>query len=378
MFSSSHHHEEGKDHEFQGVLDHDPPLLHHHHPHHHHQDTLQLHDVPQFDPDEDPPPSDHHHHHHHLHHLQLRVLQEEEEEDHDDHDFSRSHHDDSLHHNSHHHHQHVSDLDHEDDPLEHHRHDPSSPPPIPDPSLPTAYGPPLEDPEEEEEDEDLGRDKCRKRRRYDNDFKARVLEQLKIPGSKLSEVSRMFEVPENTVREWTKLPVEQLIEAARHKQCGSLKANAYDPLNRLHESVAVYFERNAQEQDHLKQPITTKLIVSKGLETRNNLLELNEIQPFLDPKEKKAFQKFMGSDSWAKRFAKRYNLKMSGTRVKDIGDDEVRNYVAQLRQVAGRVKQGGPGYDEAAVLILQAAEKLVSARIMAARRMGQSAAQIMI
>ena len=86
----------------------------------------------------------------------------------------------------------------------------------------------------------------------------------------------------------------------------------------------------------------------------------------------------MGSDSWAKRFAKRYNLKMSGTRVKDIGDDEVRSYVAQLRQVAGRVKQGGPGYDEAAVLILQAAEKLVSARILAARRMGQSAAQIML
>ena len=348
---------------------------------HHHQDAMQLHDVPHFDPDEDPPPPDHHplhhhplHHHHHHHNLQLQVLQEDVDHDHDlmGH-HHRAHHDDSLHH-----HQQVNLVDHDDDPshmdpLEHHHHDPSSAPPNPSLQQP-PYDPSLED-----QEEDLGgRDKFRKRRRYDNDFKARVLEQLKIPGSKLSEVSRMFEVPENTVREWTKVQVEQLIESARHRKCGSLKANAYDPLHRLHESVAVYFERNARQQDHLKQPITTKLIVSKGLETRNNLLELNEIQPFLDPKEKKAFEKFMGSDSWAKRFAKRYNLKMSGTRVKDIGDDEVRSYVAQLRQVAGRVKQGGPGYDEAAVLILQAAEKLVSARILAARRMGQSAAQIML
>jgi len=49
---------------------------------------------------------------------------------------------------------------------------------------------------------------------------------------------------------------------------------------------------------------------------------------------------------------------------------------AQLRQMAGRVKQGGPGYEEAASLLRQAAEKLVAARIVAARRMGQPTPQL--
>ena len=44
---------------------------------------------------------------------------------------------------------------------------------------------------------------------------------------------------------------------------------------------------------------------------------------------------------------------------------------AQLRQISSRVKQAGPGYEEAASLMRQAAEKLVAARIVAARRMGQ-------
>lgn len=46
---------------------------------------------------------------------------------------------------------------------------------------------------------------------------------------------------------------------------------------------------------------------------------------------------------------------------------------AQLRQISSRVKQAGPGYEEAASLMRQAAEKLVAARIVAARRMGQPA-----
>jgi hypothetical protein len=359
MFSL-HHHDERKDHDFEGVLDHSPTLMHQ-------QDAMQLHDVPHFDPDEPPPPDQHHEDDHHHHH-QLQVLQEDDDDDHHLMEHHGTHNDDNLHH-----HQQVSELEHGTDPnqMEHpHDHHSHSPPlPLGDHTQP--YDQSLEDHEDE-----LGREKFRKRRRYDNDFKARVLGQLKIPGSKLSDVSKMFEVPENTVREWTKVSVVQSIEAARHRHGGALKANGYDPLQRLNENLVVYFERNAMQQDHLKQPITTKLIVSKGLESRNHLLELNEIQPFLDPKEKKALQKFMGSDSWAKKFARRYSLRMSGTRVKELADDDVRSYIAQLRQLAGRVKQGGPGYDEAAALMLQAAEKLVSARIVAARRMGHSSAQI--
>jgi hypothetical protein len=354
MYSPQH--DGRKEHIFQGDLHHSPPLIHQ-------QDGMQLH--PDFDPDEPPSPDQHHDDHH-----QLQVLQEEVDHEHHLMDHHVSHHD-SLHH------QQVgvldqdADTEHMDHTEDHDDHSPA--PPIADPSLHPPYVHPLDDPDQEEE---LGREKFRKRRRYDNDFKARVLGQLKIPGNKLTDVSKMFEVPENTVREWTKTSVVQSIEAARHRHGGALKANGYDPLQRLNDSLVVYFDRNARQQDHLKQPITTKLIVSKGLESRNNLLELNEIQRFLDAKEKKALQKFIASDSWAKKFARRYNLKMSGNRVKELADDDVRGYISQLRQMATRVKQGGPGYDEAAALMLQAAEKLVSARILAARRMGQSAAQV--
>jgi hypothetical protein len=216
----------------------------------------------------------------------------------------------------------------------------------------------------------------KQRRRYDNNFKAEVLEHLKIPGTKLPAVAKQYGIPENTLREWTKVSVVQSIEAARNKHGGTLKANMYDPMHRLTESLMVFFDRNERQPQHLKQPVTTKLVVAKGLEARNNLLELHEIQPFLDPKEKKSLEAFTGSDSWAKKFAKRHDLKMTGARVKELADDDVRNYSVQLRQMASRVKQAGPGYEEVAGLLRQAAEKLVAARIVAARRAGQQSSEV--
>lgn len=224
----------------------------------------------------------------------------------------------------------------------------------------------------DEHDGSIGQSQSKKqRRRYDNNFKAEVLEHLKMPGAKLPQIAKNYGIPENTLREWTKVSVVQSIEEARSKHGGGLKANMFDPMHRLTESLMVFFDRNDRQPPHLKQPVTTKLVVAKGLEARNNLLELNEIQPFLDPKEKKALESFTGSDSWAKKFAKRHDLKMTGARVKELGDDDVRNFSAQLRQISSRVKQAGPGYEEAASLMRQAAEKLVAARIVAARRMGQ-------
>lgn len=139
-------------------------------------------------------------------------------------------------------------------------------------------------------------------------------------------MAKNFGIPENTIREWTKVSVVQSIESARQKHGGGLKANIYDPMHRLTESLLVFFDRNDRQPPHLKQPVTTKLVVAKGLEARNNLLELNEIQPFLDPKEKRNLEQFTGSDSWAKKFAKRHNLKMTGARVKELEDEEVRNF----------------------------------------------------
>ena len=210
----------------------------------------------------------------------------------------------------------------------------------------------------------------KQRRRYDNNFKAEVLEHLKVPGTRLPAVAKQYGIPENTLREWTKVSVVQSIEAARQKHGGTLKANMYDPMNRLTEALMVFFDRNERQPQHQKQPVTTKLVVAKGLEAKNNLLELHEIQPFLDPKEKKALEAFTGSDSWAKKFAKRHDLKMTGARVKELGDEDVRTYSVQLRQMASRVKQAGPAYEEVSTMLRQAAEKLVAARIVVSRRSG--------
>jgi transposase-like protein len=131
-------------------------------------------------------------------------------------------------------------------------------------------------------------------------LKAQILAELQVPGTKLSHGAKKYGIPENTLRDWTKASAVQSIEVARQRHGGTLKANIFDPLNRLTESLMVFFDRNNAAPEDLRIPLTTKLVVAKGLEARNNLLELHEIQPFLDEaKEKKAIESFKGA-SWVK------------------------------------------------------------------------------
>jgi hypothetical protein len=46
---------------------------------------------------------------------------------------------------------------------------------------------------------------AKKRRRYNNNFKAGVLEHLKDSGAKLPAIAKQYGIPENTLREWTKV-----------------------------------------------------------------------------------------------------------------------------------------------------------------------------
>ena len=73
----------------------------------------------------------------------------------------------------------------------------------------------------------------KQRRRYDNNFKACVLEHLKVSNAKLSVVAKQYGIPENTLREWTKVSVVQSIEAARLKSNGTLKANVSSNRNSI-------------------------------------------------------------------------------------------------------------------------------------------------
>ena len=97
---------------------------------------------------------------------------------------------------------------------------------------------------------------------------------------------------------------------------------------------------------------------------RNTLLERHATHPFLEPKEKKALENFTGSDSWAKKFAKRHDLKMTGARIKELSSDDVNQFHQTLKQISIRVKQAGPVYEDAAMLIRQAAEKLLLSNII--------------
>ena len=132
----------------------------------------------------------------------------------------------------------------------------------------------------------------------------------------------------------------------------------FDPMHRLAESVLHFFAENEKQPAGVKQAVTTKLIVAKGMEARKRLLELHEVSAFLEPREKKALEIFTGSDSWAKKFSKRHNLKLSGARAKDLREGNVRAYSEQINQMVARFKQAGSAYKEVALLLAQAGEKL--------------------
>lgn len=67
-----------------------------------------------------------------------------------------------------------------------------------------------------------------RRRRYENDLKFEVLEQLKVPHSKLSDVAKRYSIPENTLRDWRKVNVANTIENARSINSGQLKVRAFE------------------------------------------------------------------------------------------------------------------------------------------------------
>jgi hypothetical protein len=67
-----------------------------------------------------------------------------------------------------------------------------------------------------------------RRRRYENDLKLEVLEQLKVPHAKFSDVAKRYSIPENTLRDWRKANVAHTIETAQEKNCGRLKVRIHE------------------------------------------------------------------------------------------------------------------------------------------------------
>ncbi len=55
---------------------------------------------------------------------------------------------------------------------------------------------------------------------------------------------------------------------------------------------------------------------------------------------------------------------MTGARIKELSEEDVNQFHQSLKQMSNRVKQAGPSFEDAAVLIRQAAEKLLLASII--------------
>ena len=121
--------------------------------------------------------------------------------------------------------------------------------------------------------------------------------------------------------------------------------------------------RRLQRYSKQQQPLfCVRTSPLQALEAKQSILELHEAQPFLDPKEKNAITNFTGSESWAKKFAGRNKLKMSGARVKELARDDINQYHTSLKQMSARIMQAGPAYEEVANLLQQASVKLLEAR----------------
>ena len=94
------------------------------------------------------------------------------------------------------------------------------------------------------------------------------------------------------------------------------------------------------------------------------MLQRHSTQPFLHDKEQKALESFTGSDSWAKKFAKRRDLKLTGARIKELSETDINRFHQTLKEMSNRVKQAGPSYEDAATLMRQAAEQLLLSSII--------------
>ena len=55
---------------------------------------------------------------------------------------------------------------------------------------------------------------------------------------------------------------------------------------------------------------------------------------------------------------------MTGARIKELSEEDIHNFHYSLKQMSNRVRQAGPGFEESAMLIRQAAEKLLLASII--------------
>jgi len=137
------------------------------------------------------------------------------------------------------------------------------------------------------------------RTRYSNDFKRRVIYEMENPGyGTVMEISTHYGIAEQTLRDWIKNK-DKISEAVQRR--GHSKANPKNHLERVTTAIIEYTDGRKLRGTTM----TARMIADKGQEIKHQLLERDNLEPFLNKAERKAIEKFSASSSWGKKWCQK-------------------------------------------------------------------------
>mmetsp|Transcript_35931 Transcript_35931/g.86848 ORF Transcript_35931/g.86848 Transcript_35931/m.86848 type:complete len:1017 (-) Transcript_35931:74-3124(-) len=149
----------------------------------------------------------------------------------------------------------------------------------------------------------------RRRQRYSNETKIQVILALESKqGRSLNDIAREYNVASGTVRGWRD-EADKIQRAAMESRRVGAKANpSRDPLKRIWSAILGLFEKNSLLPESQQLEVNVAVVRTIGTQARDALLSAHSRQPFLTPTEVAAMEKFKGSETWARKWAKDHQV----------------------------------------------------------------------
>ncbi|CAJ1948253.1 unnamed protein product [Cylindrotheca closterium] len=149
----------------------------------------------------------------------------------------------------------------------------------------------------------------RRRQRYSNETKIQVILALESrKGRSLNDIAREYNVASGTVRGWRD-EADKIQKAAMESRRVGAKANpSRDPLKRIWSAILGLFEKNSLLPESQQLEVNVAVVRTIGTQARDTLLLAHSRQPFLTPTEIAAMEKFKGSETWARKWAKDHQV----------------------------------------------------------------------
>lgn len=149
----------------------------------------------------------------------------------------------------------------------------------------------------------------RRRQRYSNETKIQVILALESrQGRSLNDIAREYNVASGTVRGWRD-EADKIQKAAMESRRVGAKANpSRDPLKRIWNAILGLFEKNSLLPDSQQLEVNVAVVRTIGTQARDSLLAAHTRHPFLTETEVQAMEKFKGSETWARKWAKDHQV----------------------------------------------------------------------